>query len=236
MPIGFLMALVLALGIGAFVLGKRAEQRRRAELTSLCERRGWRLSPAHDDSMEDRYAEFPSLGRGDDRYAFNVVEGPLPPGKDDGGARRCCAFDYHYETYSTDSKGHRQTRHHHFSALVVECALPLQSLSIRPETFFDRIGEFFGADDIDFESAEFSRAFHVKAGNRKWAFDVIHQETMEFLLAAPRFMLEFRHGRVLVRRESVWQVADLEQALDVACGVLDRLPGYLLREWRQPAR
>jgi len=230
------MAAVLALCIAALVLGRRAERRRRAELAALCARRGWRYSEGRDGMMEERYAEFSCLRRGHDRYAYNVLEGPLPPHEGVPGERRCCAFDYHYETYSTDNKGHRQTHHHHFSALVIECALPLQALSLRPETLFDRVGEFFGMDDIDFESAEFSRAFHVKADNRKWAFDVIHQETMEFLLGAPRFTLEFCHGRVLVRRERLFEAADFEHAVDVACGVLDRLPRYLLREWNETSR
>ena len=51
------------------------------------------------------------------------------------------------------------------------------------EFFGPPFGEFFGHDDIDFESAEFSRNFYVKSSDRKWAFDILHARAMEFLLA-----------------------------------------------------
>ena len=65
------------------------------------------------------------------------------------------------------------------------------------------MGEFFGFDDIDFESDEFSREFCVKAADRRWAFDVIHQATMEFLLAAPRFTIELAGPRVMAYRDEL---------------------------------
>jgi hypothetical protein len=90
--------------------------------------------------------------------------------------------------------------------------------------------EAVGLDDIDFELAEFSRAFYVKAGDRKWAFDVFPQATMEYLLGAPRFTVEMGGPHVMVRKGSLHGPADHAAALAVAEGILDRLPGYLLRE------
>ena len=138
--------------------------------------------------------------------------------------------DYHYETYSTDSKGRRTTHHHYFSAVVVETAPSLKPLFIRGESFFDKIGEFMGFDDIDFELAEFSSSFHVTAPDKRWAFDVLHQEAMEFLLNSPRFALEFHGGRVVAYRNNTFSTADFESALEVVSGLIDRLPRSVLRE------
>jgi hypothetical protein len=204
-------------------------QRRKNELLALAARLGWQFSPGHDGGMESRYGAFACLQQGSNRYAYNVLEGAYEE-------RGICAFDYHYETYSTDSKGNRQTSHHYFSAAVLETGLPLKPLVIRPESFFDKVTEFFGFDDIDFESSEFSRKFFVKSPDRRWAFDVIHQATMEFLLAAPRFNLELAGPRVIVYRSSCFDPADFEHALQVASGIIDRLPGYLLREWKGAVR
>jgi len=113
--------------------------------------------------MEERFPNFTCLQEGSNRYACNIMQGT------DAG-HGVCAFDYHYETYSTDSKGNRTTYHYNFSVVIISTGLPLKPLSIRRETFFDKVGAFLGCEDINFESAEFSRAFFVKSPDRRWAF------------------------------------------------------------------
>ena len=144
--------------------------------------------------------------------------------------RQVRGFDYHYETYSTDKDGGRTTHHHYFSALVFELDVYVKPLLIRSETFFDKIGEFFGADDIDFESDRFSREFFVKSPDRRWAFDVIGQSTMEFLLAAPRFTIQFGGLHVIAFRDALFEPVEFEQACQVLGGILDRIPPEVLRK------
>lgn len=217
---GFLALII----IGAIYAYHQAAKRRE-ELAALAGRLGWTFQHVKDWGMEDRYSQFRCLRQGSNRYAYNILSGQYE-------GHPLCAFDYHYETYSTDSKGRRSTHHHYFSALVLDTGLPLHPLVIRPEGFFDRIGEFFGLDDIDFESTEFSRAFHVTSPDRRWAFDVIHQATMEFLLAAPRFNLELAGPRVVAYRSSCFTPGDFEAAAHITTGIINRLPNYLLREWK----
>ncbi|MBU0595585.1 ABC transporter permease, partial [Candidatus Bipolaricaulota bacterium] len=106
----------------------------------------------------------------------------------------------------------------------------LQPLHIRPEGIFDKVTEFFGVDDIDFESAEFSRAFHVKAAEKRWAYDVLHVRTMEFLLGMPRLSIQFDEHDVLVWRNRRFKPEQFEEAIAVAEGILDRLPPYLIEQ------
>lgn len=203
------------------------QNRKRVEaLRALAARRGWTFESGRDNSFETRYPGVECLRQGSRRYANNVLRGV-------SGDFRFCGFDYHYETYSTDSKGNTTTHHHNFSAVVLETNLPLKPLLIRAESFFDKVGEFFGVDDIDFESHEFSKKFYVKAEDRRWAFDVIHQSTMEFLLAAPRFTIQFAGPRVIAYRDDTFDPDEVEQAEQVVRGILDRLPNYLHREWKE---
>jgi hypothetical protein len=222
--VGFLALIV----IGA-IYAHRQAARRRNELTALAVRLGWTFRSENDRTLAEQLGAPRCLQQGSNRYAYNVLEGRYHE-------RTIRAFDYHYETYSTDSKGNRQTNHHRFSVAVLETGLPLKPLLIRPEGFFDRIGEFFGMDDIDFESNQFSREFHVTSPDRRWAFDVIHQATMEFLLEAPRFTVELHGPRVLVYRGGHFQPAEFETAIRLANGIIDRLPNYLLTEWKGAAR
>ena len=116
---------------------------------------------------------------------------------------------------------------------MIDAGLPLKPLLIRPEGFFDKVTEFFGYADIDFESAEFSRSFFVKSLDKKWAFDVISQKTMEFMLAQPRFTMYFGNPSITVCRNKRLGVKDIETAWGLIAGILDRLPQYLLREFKR---
>jgi hypothetical protein len=217
----FVLFVIVIIALAIFAAIQAAK--RRKELEAWARSKGLSFSADSDYSMDQRFGHFSALQTGSNRYAYNVSEGPW-------NELAVCAFDYHYETYSRDSKGRSQTHHHHFSCLVVDTNLPLKPLFIRTEHFFDKVGEFFGLDDIDFESAEFSREFCVKSPDKKWAYDVLHQETMEFLLNAPRFTLDFQGPCILATRDSTFAVADFEAAFGVVEGIVKRLPRSLLQE------
>ena len=218
--------IIIAVGtviIGLIVLNCYQTRQRRLELSNWAATHGLDFRQASDSTIDDRYPNFPCLHKGDDRYAYNIMDGPSKAGT-------ICAFDYHYETSSADSKGNRTTTNHYFSAVIVNTDVPLKPLSIRNETLFDKIGTFFGFEDINFESAEFSRQFRVMSPDRRWAFDVLTQQSMEFLLASPRFALEFYDGSVIAHRDRVFSPNDFDAALEVITGLLDRIPATVLNE------
>jgi hypothetical protein len=220
---GWIIALSVLIVIGLIALSIYQAHKRRKALEAWARSRGFSFSADYDYAIQERYADFGCLNQGSAQYAYNVIRGT--PSR-----RTFCGFDYHYETYSTDSKGNRETHHHYFSAVIVDSGLPLKTLYLRSEGFFDRVAEFLGFDDIDFESREFSKAFHVKAPDKRWAYDVLHQETMEYLLQAPRFDLEFQAGQVIAYRGSTFDPAEFDAALDLIHGILDRLPRSVLQE------
>ena len=78
--------------------------------------------------------------------------------------------------YTTGSGKNRST--HNKGLVIIGCDHPTIPLQIRRENPFDKVGEFLGMDDIDFESAEFSRKFYVKSSDRKSAYDVINARSI----------------------------------------------------------
>lgn len=212
-------AVLILFGIIGLVLAAK----RRKALLEWANSHGWKFDPDRDRDFPDRFPEFKHFQQGSDRYAYNIVRGELH-------GLPITAFDFHYETHSRNSKGRRSTTHHRSSAAIVESNLPLKPLFIRHEGFFDKITEFFGHDDIDFESAEFSRKFYVKAADRRWAYDVLHARTMQFLLDMPRFTIQFDRGHVVAYRNSTLNIKDFEAAVEVVSGILDQLPDYLVRQ------
>lgn len=226
---------VIVLIVVAIIAASAAAKRRRQALAAWAASRGFSFSEAHDSAMDERFPLLEVLRQGSDRYAYNVCRGTIRAGNAESwGQAEVWTFDYHYETHSRDSKGRRTTHHHNLSVVLLQTALPLKPLHIRPEHFFDRVGEFFGADDIDFESAEFSRRFHVRSPDRRWAFDVITQETMEFLMSAAggsgRYTISMENGRIAVYDKATFTVPEFEAALAIATGLLDRLSPSVLRE------
>lgn len=203
--------------------------RRRQALEQWAKKRGWRFDGSRrDHAMHQRYG-FDCLERGtDDRYAFNFVEGEY-----DG--RPIVTFDYHYATYS-NSKSGRKTNHHYFSAVIMECRLPLKPLKIRREGFFDKVANFFGRNTINFESAEFSSKFHVEAPDRKWAYDVIHTRTMKMLMRAPALEIQMYGPWLIAADRRQMTIARLEKALKLLDGMIDNLPDYVRQDLQQGAR
>ena len=222
-PILLLLA-IAGLVVAGAILSARAKRRRRAALADLAARLGFTFDETDPFDLEVRYERFAPLARGDNRHAYNVLAGERPP-------LGVFAFDFHYETYSTDSKGNRQTQHHHASHLVVEHPYDLGRLLVRPEGFFDKVAGAFGFDDIDFESAEFSRRYFVKAGDKRLAYDLLNPQQIEFLLAQPKFGLICEGGATLVSLgERCCTPEEFEQMLRLARGFQERVPEYVRKD------
>lgn len=223
MEVVIVIAVVVAF-VAVLIIGGMRAAKRRKEMAEWAASKGMKFASEYDRDFQNLFPEFSCLKRGErNRYAYNIVNGSW----DD---RPIVAFDYHYETTSRDSKGRTTTHPHYFSALIMQVELPLKHLFIRPEGLWDKITEFFGADDIDFESAEFSRKFYVRSVDKKWAYDVLHPRAMEFLLNSPVFSIQFAGRRLIAYRDSTFAVPDFQAAFDVLDGLLDQLPDYIRRE------
>jgi hypothetical protein len=188
------------------------EGKREAALRRWADKRGWTFSRGAISTFAKRFPKFRQLQQGSNAYADNVVRGRF-----DG--QEVWAFDYHY----TSGSGSSETSHS-FSAAVVYPALRMLPLHVHPNGPWDKFGELIGERGIEFELAEFNRVFHVRASNERWAFDVLPQATLEFLLDSPSFVLEFQDIYVAAWRNQEMSAADFDDALYVIFGVLERIP------------
>ncbi len=213
-----LFVLFALIAIAFFVLVQFAAAQRRKMLAAWARSRGFEFAPFHDGDFPYRHSCFEVFNKGQSRYADNVARGRI-------GSHQVCAFDYHYTTGSGKSQST-----HRFSGVVVTTNLPLKPLWIRHETVFDRIAGLVGMERIQLESAEFNRQFHVAAPDPRWAFDVLPQSTMEFLLDSPKFALELQLCQILACRDGIFEPGDFDAAIAVIEGILSRLPASLVQE------
>lgn len=214
----FLVAAVLAaFGIYAW----RRDQARQEALRTWAFGRGWRTWPGGEGGPLFEHPGLTLLERGHSRRCGCLIRGNLE-------GLPLNLFDYRYVT------GHGKNRTtHRYAVAVLVLPFPVRALRIRPENAFDKVGELFGAEDINFESAEFSRRFHVAAADRKWAYDIIHARMMEYLLAAPGgWALEMGSHELAAFRRGYADVPAYEAAIGLLAGVRERIPEYVIRHQR----
>ena len=213
---GAFAALVIVLAI----FGAIAAKKRREAFVLLATRLGLSFSPDRDRDIASRFHFLDRLAHGSNRYAYNILSGTYQ-------ARGVLVFDYHYQTESRDSKGHRRTHHHHFSCFVLQLDRSFPELTIAPEGIFSKVAQAFGYDDIDFESHEFSRKFCVRSKDKKFAYDVCHGRMIEYLLANDDLSIEIENNVLAIAYSGVLKPEEIEPNLQRLVQVRALMPNYL---------
>ncbi len=217
-----LLIIVVVIGIGIYATYR--DRKRREALASWAQSKGWRLQRGKIGRLNSEYPGLKFFDKGHSRSAKNVITG-------DHEGLPVRLMDY---TYATGSGKSRTT--HNLGVVILKTEFPVIPLAIRRENPLDRVGEFFGADDIDFESAEFSRKFYVKSNDRRWAYDVIHQRAMDYLLGAPSYNIAFGTFELAVTKTGHFAPASYEEALAMAKGLYDLIPDYVIRQMKGDPR
>jgi hypothetical protein len=219
---GFVLIFILfaILVIGAGIYGALAARKRREALSVLAVRLGLGFNPDENQELADRFSFLNQLAQGENRYAFNILSGTYRQ-------NQVLAFDYHYETHSTDSKGNRTTHHHYFSFFILLLPVAFPELRVTHEGLLSKIAQAFGYADIDFESAEFSRVFCVRSKDRKFAYDVCNARMIEYLLANRDLSIEIENQALALAFNSRLSPEQIEFNLQRLLEIRSRLPEYL---------
>lgn len=223
MVLAFVAAAVLI--IVGVVFGSIAEKKRREELAALAAGLGLRFEADADYGHDETYGQFSQFRQGSKRYAHNRMVGVTKLGGQDC---RVVMGDYHYQTQGNKN----QTHTHRFSFVLVHLPWPgVPGLVVRQEGVLDKLAGVFGFDDIDFESAEFSRRYYVKSADRKFAYAVISPAMIEYLLSVDWPGLEVDGGVGLVASSTGrWDAIEFGRVLGEVDGFLVRWPRHVVAE------
>jgi hypothetical protein len=161
---------------------------------------------------------------GHDRYAYNILSGSAEDGA------RVNIFDYHYETYSRDSKGRRRTHHHYRSIFTLMLPQSFPELNIEPEGFFSKIGQAVGFEDIDFESVEFSKRYLVKSRDKKFAYDFCNAQMIDFLLRQRDLILEVDSNVLALTFKGKLAVEAIRPNFERLLEIRTLIPNYLFNQ------
>jgi hypothetical protein len=214
-----LIVVTIAVIIAVVIFNAMRTEKRRKAILAWCQANGLQFDAARSDDPGAEFSMVAMMRAGHNRYGDNWCTGMRQ-------GRQLCCFDYHYTTGS----GNDSTTYN-ISVMTIESARPLKPLTVRPEGLLDKVGEFFGGQDIHFESDEFNRRFHVKCEDRKWAYDVMPPRAMELLLAGqPNIHVQYDTKAVVVWDGELWQVEGFDRAARLASGLLDLIPQFAAQE------
>lgn len=219
-PVFFIVLVFVALA--ATIYNVIAQQKRRAGLLELAQRLKLDFDPSENYSFANEYGFLKKLAQGDNRYACNVLSGKYQN-------YDVLAFDYHYQV-TTHGKNGSQTTHYRFSVFLLQMPMVFPDLTIRHENFFLKVAEAFGYQDINFESAEFSKTFNVRCQNKKFAYDVCNAKMIEFLLANRDLSLEIENQVIALVFNSCLSVDKVEQNLNRLVQIRSLMPDYLFTQ------
>ena len=229
------LKIILVLAVIAFVcvigyFAWLAEKKRREAMAALARRLGWRFDPSRDRDHDEQYAHFEMFRRGHSRAAHNTLTGEV---EIDGRHWPAKMGDFTYKV--TSHTGKTTTTHtYRFSYLILHLPFArVPDVFIRREGLFDKLADAFGFDDIDFESAEFSRRFHVKSSDKRFAYDVIHPQMMEFLMAHDNRVIDIENGRCCMSDgRHRWEPQEFEERLLWIQQFFDLWPEHLTAQLR----
>ena len=218
-PIGCFVSFI-ALAVVLFAISAYQAKKRREALAALAAQIGFNFTPTAPDGVYGQYEgmSLVPFGQGRSRRASNLLF----------GQRNGLLWEFFDYQYTTGSGKNRTTHHYAVAAAKVPLAFP--PTRIRPEGMFDKLKGLFGFEDINFESEEFSRRYHVSCADRKRAFDLIHPRMIEFLMAVEPRDWQLSGPVLLLIRSGTYTPPEVLRSMQLIEQFLSLVPQYLRQD------
>lgn len=189
MPIGMLVIVVLV--VGGVVAGSIiAAQRRTKAIQELAESLGLEFQQQSSVEQLEMFKQISYFSRGRSHQILNHLSGST-----DVAAIHVLDFQY-----TIGSGKNSATKRQTVVALVAD-ELEVPGFDLAPESIFSRFTEWFGVQDIDFEShPEFSQKFILQANDEDAVRRFLDRELLDFLCQKPDIYLSVRRGFLCVYR------------------------------------
>jgi hypothetical protein len=214
----FFVGGIIALVVVVFVFAAIKAKERRQAFEKMARELGLQFYPDDPWDIPTRYSQFELFNTGHSRRASNVLCGKI----DDHDA---ILFDYKYTTGS-GKNSHTYT----FQAAILTMPILAPKLSLRRESFFDKVAAWVGHDDINFESAEFSKRTFVKCTEPKFAYDIFHARLIEYLLACGDLPNIEMTGPLLLLSDGSGGIEKVRWLMTIGQEINRSIPDYVLHE------
>ncbi len=207
--VGWTVAFVVVLAVGLTLVREVPKARRARAERAWAAERGWQVRG--DQALAERMLGV--FGLGGRCTVSHLVAGSY-------GGRPAATFEY-------VEAGVSASVHVHVVAVSLPVSLP--GLRLSPQALTDDLAGALGGQDIAFESADFNQAWRVRAGDAKYAHDVVHPRLMERLLAgdAQGLNIWVTGTDVLAWVPGKPDLADVDRRLAVLTAFVDAIPRFV---------
>jgi hypothetical protein len=218
-----MIPIVIVVGAGIFYFNYLAQKKRRELFAGFAAQHGWTYERAKY-SLAGQWSGTP-FQTGDNRRVINVISGPF-------NGHQMVAFDYSYQTHSTDSKGRRTTTTHKFGVVVLQMPGALPHLQVTHEGIFGgAVANALGFRDLQFEIEQFNRAFRVKADDERYGHAVVTPRMMELLLARGEIGWRIEGNSLVGWDKGAHNPAEVMSRLALLQQVMEQIPPYVWRDY-----
>ena len=209
-------------GLVAYVNYVQAKKRREA-FAAFAAQQGFSYLP-ENNALANQWAGSP-FQTGDHWRVKNVLAGAFQ-------GRQIVAFDYSYQTHTTNGKGQRRTTTHKFGVVVMQLPGALPRLEVTHEGIFGgAVANALGFGDIRFESEQFNRAFRVTADDQRFGHAVIHPQMMEMLLSRGEIGWRIEGNSLVGWDTGKHTPVEVMNRLQLLQLVVDNVPPYVWRDY-----
>ena len=221
------IALIIVVGVAigglvAYVNYANAKKRREA-FAAFGAQQGFTYLP-ENHSLANQWGGTP-FQTGDHWRVLNALSGSFQ-------GHPMVAFDYSYQTHTTNGKGQRRTTTHKFGVVVMQLPAPLPNLQVTHEGIFGgAVANALGFGDIRFESEQFNRAFRVTAQDQRFGHAVIHPQMMEMLLARGEIGWRIEGNSLVGWDAGPHTPVEVMNRLQLLKSVVDNVPPYVWRDY-----
>ena len=227
--LGIILLIASGIGLVAYLIYLYYQQakKRREEMAVIASKMGFEYQPKDFLERQTVYSDISIFNVGHSREAKNAVTGSKNNCKID-------IFDYSYKVTTSNGKT-TTTVTYPYSVCIFTVPQRFRYLFIRTENLFDKIAGAIGFDDIDFESAEFSKCFYVKSDDKKFAYDIVHQGMMDFMVNYKKVygnppLVEIKNNRVAFYRKGFIKPEKYIELYNFAGDFYKKTPNYVLEE------
>jgi len=202
----FLAILVIGVLVIVFInyYLSRAKKRRIENLKSLAQSQGFSFHEIVPDKILRKVLDFYIYKSEGHPEANNLIQG-----QSDG--HDFYFFDYHYTT--GDQK--ISTRHHTNLILLTDPSMNLPFFTLRPENLVDKIGGYFGLDDIDFKDyPEFSSEYLLRGKDEPAIRQTFNDGIIKFYESHGGMYTEGQDQRLLITIEGYGDLVPADKIME----------------------
>jgi len=187
-----ILVIVVVMGIAGWY-SHAANKKRTAALEQQAGAMGLQFNPDASDARE-HLMEFSLMNLGRAQRAKNLISG-------DAGDVKISIFDYKYTT-----GGGKNSRSHLQTVVALESSdINAPAFSMRQQSkFFDKIGKFFGGQDIDFDShPKFSEMFVLQGSDEDAVRSFFTPTLLTFFESKVGHSIEGAAGKIILFKTGI---------------------------------